>query len=150
NLRRAEERSGDPCPGLLRCLPEPARAGVAVILDALEQFDLGGGPQWALVRGHKRTSPVLLLVQMGPGFPIIHEAEVMERELHLEEDFRVVYWDQRGTGKSTHAANSGPMTVETLVADVRKMIRALCERLKVRQVDVLGFSVGASLALLAC
>jgi pimeloyl-ACP methyl ester carboxylesterase len=42
------------------------------------------------------------------------------------------------------------MTVETLVADVCGMVRAVCERLKVRQVDVLGFSLGASLALLAC
>jgi len=121
-----------------------------MILDALERFDLGGGPQWALVRGQRRISPVLLLVQQGPGFPMIHEAEVMERELHLEENFRVVYWDQRGTGKSVHAGNRHAMTVETLVADVGGMVHALCERLKVRQLDVLGFSIGASLALLAC
>jgi len=121
-----------------------------MILDTLERFDLGGGPQWALVRGRSRTSPVLLLIQAGPGFPMIHEAGVMERELHLEDDFRVVYWDQRGTGKSVHAGKPGAMTVETLVADVRKMVLALCERLKVRQADLVAFSGGASLALLAC
>jgi len=121
-----------------------------MILDTLERFDLGGGPQWALVRGQSRTSPVLLLVQAGPGLPMIHEAERMERDLHLEEHFRVVYWDQRGTGKSVQAANGDAMTVETLVADVRGMVHAVCERLKVRQVDVLGFSFGASPALLAC
>jgi len=121
-----------------------------MIVDTLEQFDLGGGPQWALVRGQSRTSPVLLLVQAGPGFPMIHEAQVMERQLHLEQDFRVVYWDQRGTGRSVKAGDSGAMTVETLVADVGKMVRALCERLKVPRVDTVGFSIGASLALLAC
>ena len=121
-----------------------------MIPDALEKFALGGPPQWALVRGQSRTSPVLLLVQQGPGFPIIHEAPVMERQLHLEDDFRVVYWDQRGTGKSYHPDNLESLRLETAVADVRRMVRALCERLRVPHVDIVGFSVGASLALLAC
>ena len=119
-------------------------------IDTLEQFDFGGAPQWALVRGKSRTSPVLLLVQAGPGLPMIQEAEVIERQLHLEERFRVVYWDQRGTGKSFDPKDLGALTVETLVADVRKMVHALCARLSVSQVDVVGFSLGASFALLAC
>ncbi len=119
-------------------------------IDTLERFDLGGPPQWALVRGRNRANPVLLLVQAGPGFPIIHDAAVIERRLRLEENFQVVYWDQRGTGKSFDPRDHETLTVETLVADVRAMARAVCERLGVSELDVVGFSFGGSLSLLAC
>ena len=118
--------------------------------NALERFDFGGPPQWALVRGQSRSSPVMLLVQQGPGAPMIDDAAALQRQLHLEENFRVVYWDQRGTGKSFDAKDRAPIARETVVGDVRAMVRALCERLDVAQIDVVGFSFGASLALLAC
>jgi pimeloyl-ACP methyl ester carboxylesterase len=69
-------------------------------VDSLEPLDIGGTKQWVLLRGANRHNPVLLVVQAGPGFPMIHEARAFERELHLERDFIVAYWDQRGTGKS--------------------------------------------------
>jgi pimeloyl-ACP methyl ester carboxylesterase len=119
-------------------------------IDTLERFDFGGPPQWALVRGRSRHRPVLLLIQAGPGFPMIHEAGDIERRVRLEEKFRVVYWDQRGTGKSFDSKDRGPLDVERLVGDIRSMVRALTERLGVSQIDVVGFSLGASLALLAC
>jgi pimeloyl-ACP methyl ester carboxylesterase len=118
-------------------------------VDALERFDLGGPAQWALVRG-RADRPVLLLVQAGPGLPMIHEARATERRLHLEEHFRVVYWDQRGTGKSFDPRDRETWTLDTLVGDVRAMVRALCDRLGVAELDLVGFSFGASLALLAC
>jgi pimeloyl-ACP methyl ester carboxylesterase len=119
-------------------------------VDSLERFDFGGPAQWALVRGRSRALPVLLLVQEGPGFPMIHDAQAIEQRIRLEEPFRVVYWDQRGTGKSFSARDRGPLAVDTLVGDVRAMVRALCERLGVATIDVVGFSLGGSLALLAC
>jgi pimeloyl-ACP methyl ester carboxylesterase len=119
-------------------------------MNDLERFDFGGPAQWALVRGQSPTSPVMLLVQAGPGLAMISDAPAMQRQLHLEEHFRVVYWDQRGTGKSFDAKDRGPIALQTVVGDVRAMIRALCQRLGVAQIDVVGFSFGASLALLAC
>jgi pimeloyl-ACP methyl ester carboxylesterase len=117
---------------------------------SLERFDFGGPPQWALVRGQSRTSPVMLLVQQGPGASMINDAAALQRQLHLEENFRVVYWDQRGTGKSFDAKDRAPIALDTVVGDVRSMVRSLCQRLGVAQIDVVGFSFGASLALLAC
>lgn len=119
-------------------------------VDTLERFDFGGPAQWALVRGQSRKSPVLLLMQAGPGLPLIHEARAFERRLGLEEKFRVVYWDQRGTGKSFDAADRGTLTLERLTGDFRAMLRALSERLAVRELDVAGFSLGATVALLGC
>ena len=118
-------------------------------VERLERFDFGGPPQWALVRG-RADAPVLLWIQAGPGLPMIHDAAATEHRLHLEESFRVVYWDQRGTGKSFAAADRAPLPLETLVGDVRSMVGVLRERLGVTEVDIVGFSFGASLALLAC
>ena len=119
-------------------------------VDSLERFDFGGPPQWALIRGQSETSPVLLLVQQGPGLSLIQDVPELQRQLHLEEHFRVVYWDQRGTGKSFNAQDREPIALQTAVGDVRAMVRALCQRLGVAQLDVVGFSFGGSLALLAC
>jgi len=118
--------------------------------NTLERFDFGGPAQWALVRGQSRTSPVMLLVQQGPGAPIISDAPELQRMLHLEEHFRVVYWDQRGTGKSFDAKDRSSITLDTAVGDVRAMVRTLCQRFGVAKIDVVGFSFGATLALLAC
>ena len=57
---------------------------------------------------------------------------------------RVVYFDQRGTGRSTLAAGSAPASWERHVRDV-DAVRA---HLGVERIDLLGFSWGALLALL--
>src|SRR4051812_21075557 len=68
--------------------------------DSLETVSLGGVTQWIRIRGSDPANPVLLLMQQGPGLPMLNEVRTLERLLHLEEDFTVVYWDQRGTGRS--------------------------------------------------
>ena len=91
---------------------------------------------------------MLLIVQQGPGVPLIQDAGVFERRLHLETEGVVVYWDQRGTGKSFRADPS-TINVARLAADVRAMVNALCARLKVERVDVLGLSIGGAYAMMA-
>lgn len=119
-------------------------------VDTLARFELNGTSHWTLVRGRSRTNPLLLLVQAGPGFPMIHEARLLERHLRLEERFRVVYWDQRGTGKSLErSTDKGPLHLDQLVEDLRALVLALCERFEVAQVYLTGFSLGASLAAIA-
>jgi proline iminopeptidase len=120
-----------------------------IAVDTLERFEINGTTQWALIRGRKRDAPVLLLVQQGPGVPMIHEASALESDLRLEETFRVVYWDPRGTGKSTVRGAAAEASLEDLAADVRAMVASLCERCEVPRVHVVGFSFGGTLALLA-
>ena len=71
-------------------------------IDTLEGVQLGGITQWIRVRGADASNPVLLLMQQGPGLPMINEARRLEHLLGLEKAFTVVYWDQRGTGLSAH------------------------------------------------
>jgi proline iminopeptidase len=117
-------------------------------IDSLESFDIDGSTQWALLRGDRSSRRVLLIVQQGPGLPLIHEASEIERQLHLESEAVVAYWDQRGTGRSCDVDPS-TISVTRLVADVLAIVDALCTRLQVDQVDIVGFSLGATLATMA-
>jgi pimeloyl-ACP methyl ester carboxylesterase len=117
-------------------------------IDALESFDVGGSKQWVLLRGNLATRRVLLIVQQGPGFPLIQEARELERRLRLEAEGVVAYWDQRGTGKSFRADPS-TINVAQSAADVRAVVDALCARLNVDRVDILGLSIGGAFAVMA-
>jgi pimeloyl-ACP methyl ester carboxylesterase len=117
-------------------------------IDALESFDVGGSRQWVLLRGNLETRRVLLIVQQGPGLPLIQDARAFERRLRLENEAVVAYWDQRGTGKSFRVDPS-TITLAQSVADVRAIVDALCARLGVESVDILGLSIGGTLALMA-
>jgi proline iminopeptidase len=118
------------------------------LIDSLEPFEINGCRQWVLLRGDLATKRVLLIVQQGPGLPLIQDARVFERRLRLESQAVVAYWDQRGTGKSFRA-DPATITLAQSVADVRAVIDALCARLNVDRVDILGLSLGGALATMA-
>ena len=65
-------------------------------IDRREPVRLGESTQWIRIRAANARNPLLLLVQQGPGLPMINEVRTFERVLSLEDDFTVVYWDQRG------------------------------------------------------
>jgi pimeloyl-ACP methyl ester carboxylesterase len=117
-------------------------------IDSLESFPINGETQWVLLRGDLSAKRVLLVVQQGPGFPLIQDARVFEQQLHLEKESVVAYWDQRGTGKSFRA-EPATITLAQSVADVRAVVDALCARLSVDRVDILGLSIGGTFATLA-
>jgi hypothetical protein len=74
-------------------------------IDRREPVQLGESTQWIRIRAANANNPLLLLVQMGPGLPMINEVPAFARALSLEDDFTVVYWDQRGA-----VARCGPRT----------------------------------------
>ena len=67
-------------------------------IDTLGAIQAGSTTQWIRVRGTDAANPVLLLIQQGPGLPMINEARRFEHVLGLEQAFTVIYWDQRGCG----------------------------------------------------
>jgi proline iminopeptidase len=95
---------------------------------------------------------VLLLIQQGPGLPIINEARTFGRLLGLEKDFTVVYWDQRGTGLSSRPLRSRSRatanTATQMVDDTVSLLHLLGNRFGAKPF-VAGFSFGATFALQA-
>ena len=62
-------------------------------IDTLGAIPAGSTTQWIRVRGADAANTVLLLIQQGPGLPMINEARRFEHVLGLEQAFTVVYWD---------------------------------------------------------
>src|SRR5690242_13139038 len=95
-------------------------------INILERIRLGGIEQWIRIQGKDTSNPVLLLIQQGPGLPLVNEAADDHKLWHLEEDFVVVYWDQRACGKSFRSSISPEsMTLEQLITDTHELILAL-------------------------
>src|SRR5436190_15701116 len=86
---------------------------------------------------------------MGPGLPMINEAPAFGRLLSLEDDFTVIYWDQRGCGRSLRSTDAlRDLSVQAMVSDTQRLLAVLCDRFDTRPV-VTGFSMGATIAALA-
>jgi pimeloyl-ACP methyl ester carboxylesterase len=118
-------------------------------IDTLEAVPLGGSIQWIRIRGEHRSNPVLLLMQQGPGLPIINEVRTFARRLRLEQDFTVVYWDQRGTGLSSAPLRRRPnpldLTAARMVDDAVSILELLHDRFG-GKTFVAAFSFGATFA----
>ena len=121
-------------------------------IDTLEGVQLGGITQWIRIRGADASNPVLLLMQQGPGLPIINDAPRLEHLLGLENAFTVVYWDQRGTGLSAPWLRTSSKRFEISVARMVDDTVMLLELLRDRfggKTFVAGFSFGATYAAYA-
>lgn len=64
----------------------------------ITNVEIGGIEQYLIIRGADKSKPVMLFVHGGPGSP----ETVIMRALNptIENDFVMVYWEQRGAGKS--------------------------------------------------
>ncbi|WP_030437027.1 alpha/beta fold hydrolase [Actinoplanes subtropicus] len=114
-------------------------------LDRRESVDLGDSTQWIRIRAARAGNPPLLLVQMGPGLPMLNEVPAFRR-LALEDDFTVVYWDQRGCGRSLRSAAA--LSIEAMVDDTVRLLTILADRFG-RPPVVAGFSMGATISAYA-
>ena len=115
-------------------------------IDMREPVRLGGSTQWIRIRAASARNPLLLLVQMGPGLPMINEIRTFKHALSLEDDFTVIYWDQRGCGRSLRSADATrELSVQAMVGDAERLLAMLCDRFGTPAV-MAGFSMGAMIA----
>jgi pimeloyl-ACP methyl ester carboxylesterase len=118
-------------------------------IDRRERVQLGESSQWIRIRAADARNPLLLLVQMGPGLPMINEARTFGRLLSLEDHFTVIYWDQHGCGRSLRSTPAPrDRSLQAMVSDTERLLAMLCDRFDTPAV-VVGFSMGAAIAALA-
>ena len=123
---------GEPVPGSI------AEAGY---------FRIGGIDQWVMMRGERLGNPPLILLHGGPGF----SDTLLFRHYNapIEKSFTVVYWDQRGAGKSfDRAIPRSSMTVEQFIADLDELVEAVRKRLGKNRMAIFGHSWGSALGVL--
>ena len=108
---------------------------------------LGGLDQWVMIRGESLANPPLILLYGGPGFPETYFFRHFNAP--LEKHFTVVYWEQRGSGKSfDRGIPRSSMTVEQFLADLDDLVEAVRERLGKETVALYGHSWGSVLGVL--
>jgi proline iminopeptidase len=113
----------------------------------LTNVELGGHDQALLIRGRDADAPVFLHLAGGPGGT---DLGAMRRDTSLEDDFIVVTWDQRGTGKSYAALDpTDTLTPEQMVADTIELTEYLRGRFDEERIYLHGNSWGSLLGVLA-
>ena len=118
-------------------------------VDSLEAIQAGGTTQWIRIRGADASGPVLLLIQQGPGLPMINETRRFEHLLGLEQAFTVIYWDQRGCGRSLRKRQDREgISLEKMAGDTVSLLDFLRHRFG-GKTYVAGFSFGATLGAYA-
>jgi pimeloyl-ACP methyl ester carboxylesterase len=118
-------------------------------INTLEAIRAGDDTQWIRVRGADDSNPVLLLIQQGPGLPMINEARRFEHVLRLEQAFTVAYWDQRGCGRSLRGPKDRDgITLERMVSDTVSLLDSLRDRFG-GKTYVAGFSFGGTIGAYA-
>jgi len=112
-----------------------------------EKLQLGGVEQYIFIRADDITKPVILFLHGGPGIP---EYFIMKKETkELERHFVMVYWDQRGAGKSYCKDKSKcNLTTEQLIEDTRELSLFLAKRFKQEKIYIMGHSWGSMLGIL--
>jgi pimeloyl-ACP methyl ester carboxylesterase len=100
-----------------------------------------------MIRGESVANPPLILLHGGPGFP---EMRLFRHfNAPLEKSFTVVYWEQRGGGKSFDRKTSkSSMTIEQFIADLDELFDAVRRRLGKDKVTIYGHSWGSALGVL--
>jgi len=108
---------------------------------------LGGVDQWVMVRGERLANPPLILLHGGPG--LSESGFFRHFAAPLEKHFTLVYWDQRGSGKSfSRKIPRSSMTVEQFIADLDALVEFVRRRLEKDKVVLLGHSWGSALGVL--
>jgi pimeloyl-ACP methyl ester carboxylesterase len=108
---------------------------------------LGGLGQWVMIRGESIANPPLIMLHGGPGWSETGLFRYFNAP--LEQSFTVVYWDQRGAGKSFHRSiPQSSMTAEQLISDLDELVDAVRERLSADRVVIFGHSWGSVLGVL--
>lgn len=107
----------------------------------MEMASIGGVEQSLWFRGEDRDAPALILLHGGPG--ISESALFRHYNADLERHFLMVYWEQRGTGRSYHAdIPPATMTIAQFLRDLDEVVNLVRRRFHKEKVILLGHSWG--------
>ncbi|MCR8659900.1 alpha/beta fold hydrolase [Paenibacillus endoradicis] len=123
-------------------------------ISVVEKVVLGGVDQYILIQAVDITKPVLLLLHGGPSMPLPgvsakgQDYTIVTNTSKLIEHFVVVFWDQRGTGKSySRHIPKESMTVAQFIEDANQLTDLLLERFHYEKIFLAGHSWGTIIGL---
>lgn len=113
-------------------------------IDKTVRLEVNGSVQKIRMCSERSGLPPLLVVQAGPGLPILHEAAKFQQRLNLEKKFLVNYWEQRGCG-AVSQEEARNVSLRQQVEDLCFVLRWLRKETK-QNVVIFAISLGASFA----
>jgi len=119
----------------------------ALAIDETIAIDINGSHQRVRLCAGRIGLPPVVVVQQGPGLPVLHEVTKFQRHLDLERDYLVVYWEQRGCGNAS-AEDARSVSLARQVEDLQAIMRWVADRTQQRLL-IFGISMGATISLLA-
>ena len=102
-------------------------------------------PVW--IHGNEDSKYIILAVHGGPGSNVLDFRDYMGGKgfRKLEEDYLVVYWQQRASGQSKGSNNNNFFTIAQYVEDADKVIDDLKKRYPNKEIVLFGHSWGGML-----
>jgi pimeloyl-ACP methyl ester carboxylesterase len=103
-----------------------------------------GADMPVLVRGNEESEIYLIYIHGGPGgstFIDVHNNFFSE----IEEEYSVVYYDQRASGNSQGKANKDQINIEQYVEDLDVIVSYVRQELHAEKIILLGHSWGGTL-----
>ncbi|MFJ3389052.1 alpha/beta fold hydrolase [Lysinibacillus sp. NPDC086135] len=114
-------------------------------VSALEQVKINGSNHEVMIRGKDKDNPVIIFVHGGPGCSEIPYASKYQNL--LENNFTVVNYDQRASGKSYHFFEDySNLSSDLLVDDLLALTDYISDRLGKEKVILIGHSYGTYIA----
>lgn len=108
---------------------------------------INGTRQSVWFRGVSSDNPALILLHGGPGAS--ESALFSHYNSELEKHFLVVYWEQRGAGRSYHPdIPPSSMTIWQFVDDLHEVVNLVKQRFSKEKVVLLGHSWGTLIGTL--
>jgi proline iminopeptidase len=115
-------------------------------ISEMQYLEIGGIKQFVLIRGIDKNKPLLLLLHGGPGAS--ETALFRKFNGELEKYFTVVYWDQRGAGKSySKDLKKEDISVKQYIEDAHQLTAYLQKRFNREKIYLIGHSWGSRLGL---
>lgn len=116
-------------------------------LTGIEQdclIELGGKKQFLQIRGENINNPVILMVHNATGINTRCLAYCYMK--YLTEKYTIVYWVQRGCGRSYYANPKEIVRYEDLLSDLDELTDYLRNRFSKEKIILLGHASGTLLA----
>lgn len=102
---------------------------------------LNGVEQSILIRGKKRSNPILLFIHGGPGNP--ETPFIVPYQRKWEDNYTVVNWDQRGGGRSYQKEmDRSSLHTEQICQDAIALTEYLKKEFQVEKIYLVGHSYG--------
>ncbi len=115
------------------------KAGHSSFIDTAEYVDINGIEQFFYHSGSNPENPVILHLHGGPGNAFSNKAYLLK---DWDSHFTMVYWDQRGAGKTALKNHEAVPTFENLLKDIDEIVQYLKMKYNKDKIGIFAHSWG--------